>query len=215
MTYGKLSQPLLLIGSNSFEIFKEAERKFNDIFLKKDARPYYNGKFIFFDMNKVFRGQILHFPERFMHICSIEDKDTYNIFPCNNDLSYTLCNNKCNISHALEEFQKIDRNECLYRASRIHWIPEIIRLANQKDKNIKTWTKPERDKKGNLVKKHYIRYEEESVDYLIILKEEWRSGSLSHYKFNTAFPVFLKGNKRQYERDFKKYGNKQVNAPSK
>ena len=43
-----------------------------------------------------------------------------------NKKSVTLKNGKC-------------RNICIYRACRIKWITEIIKLANKNDKNIKIW----------------------------------------------------------------------------
>jgi len=92
--------------------------------------------------------------------------------------------------------------------ARIHWIPEIIQLANNSDPDIKTWTKPEKDSKGNRIYKHYIRYESGMVDYVVILKEERKQGQVYMYKFLTGFPVFLKRNKIEFDKDYQKYANK-------
>jgi len=210
----KLSQPLPLEGKNIIEKVNNAQKIFNNSFGLKQFRPEYRGKFIFFNTNKKYKGQNLMFPERFMHITSIEDKSNYTIFPCNNDITYSKCQNKCNPSMAHPEYQKIDRSECLYRLARIHWIFEIINLANSDDASIKEWTKAERDNKGNLVNKSFIRYEEGIVDYVIILKEDVRGGKIYKYHFITAFPVFTKRNKIQYDSDFNKYAQNKKSATS-
>ncbi|AKS37432.1 hypothetical protein NP92_02960 [Anoxybacillus gonensis] len=208
MNYGKLSQPLILTGNTIIDKIINLELIFSNLFMDKDKRPLYRGKFIFFDMNKLYKGMQLMFPERFMHICSIEDKPAYTIFPCNNDIAYYLCQNKCVNTNALTDFQKINRSECPYRMSRIHWIPEVIQLANNSDPDITTWTKPEKDNNGNRIYKHYIRYESGTVDYVVILKEERKKGQVYMYKFMTGFPVFTKRNKIQFEKDYQKYANK-------
>ncbi|MCL6617448.1 MAG: hypothetical protein K6T39_10215, partial [Anoxybacillus ayderensis] len=73
MSYGKLSQPLILTGNTILDKICNLEIYFSNLFMDKNKRPQYNGKFIFFDMNKLYNGIQLMFPERFMHICSIED----------------------------------------------------------------------------------------------------------------------------------------------
>lgn len=206
MSYGKLSHPLLLKGSNNFQLINHAKKIFEEIFIKQKSRPNLDGVFIFFDINAIVNSKTLSLPERFMHICSIIDKHNYTAFPCQNDITYSQCFNKCSITKALTDFQFIQRTECLFRASRIHWIPEIIRLANSNHNCIKSWATSERSRNGkSIIKKRYIRYEEESVDYVIILQEVWKYKTFSHYKFITAFPVFLKRNKIQFEQEYTTY----------
>lgn len=201
----KLSNPLVLQGDSVIEKINNSFKIFNSVFGLRQFRPNFNGKFIFFNTNKLYQGQQLMYPERFMHIISIEDKPTYTIFPCNNDVTYSLCQNKCSPSVAQAEFQKISRNECFYRLARVHWIPEIINLANSEDSNIKIWIKEEKDHKGKLIKKNYIRYDVGFVDYIIILKEDIKRGTIYKYDFVTSFPVFTKRNKDQFEKDYNKF----------
>lgn len=205
MRNSKLSPPVQLQGKNTLGMINNVFQNFDSIFGKKQARPEYNGVFIFFNTQKFYKGHSLSYPERFMHSCSIEDKPNYTAFPCNNDISYELCANKCDCSKALREFQILSRGECLYRLARIHWIPEVIELANRNDTNINAWIQIETDLKKNRIKKHYIRYESGVDDYVIILKEELGSKQkIKMYNFITAFPVFLKRNKDQFKKNYEK-----------
>lgn len=204
MKKSKLSPPIYPSSSTITEMIITTAVHFNKIFMQKDSRPYYNGKFVFFDINKKFNDIILPQPERFMHISSIVDKEKYTIFPCNNDFAYELCPNQCNMENALKEYRSIHRIECIYRLSRIHWIPEVINLANNNDLNIMTWTEKCKDKNKNLMYKHYIRYECGMDDYVVILKEKRREKIIRSYEFITAFPVFFKRNKYRYRQAFQK-----------
>ena len=116
---------------------------FFECFMKKENRPLYRGKFIFFNMSKDFyistNGitviQSLPMPERFFHIISLEDGwRKYNVPPCNNDDSIEYCKNECKLHNStIKEFRLINRTECYYRL-----IIMIIILRNgQKLKRIK------------------------------------------------------------------------------
>ncbi|WML26271.1 hypothetical protein [Neobacillus sp. OS1-33] len=205
MKLSKLSPPRQLHGASILEKINNIFYEFNEIFIKKEGRPYLNGKFIFFNISTKYKGRSFSYPERFMHACSIIEKDTHTMFPCNNDISYELCHNKCQCNQALDEFQVINRGECLYRLARIHWVPEVIELANQKDERIRAWSQNETDSKKNKIRKHYIRYECGMDDFLIIFKEDWRNKTLVKYDFITAFPIFLKHNKEQYDKNYAKF----------
>lgn len=210
--YGKLSSPLVLTGDTFIEMLENLEEYFATIFMDKDARALYNEKFIFFNMDRFHlgNGNRLKYPERFLHICSIEDKHNYTIFPCNNDKTYSLCKTYCNLTNSHTEFKKINRTECLYRMTRIHWIPEIINLANTKDEGITVWTKPTTDRHKNKIYKHFIRYESGIVDYVIILKEDRKRGYTQKYNFISAYPVFTKRNKEQFKEDYVRYAKETI-----
>lgn len=204
MFKSKLSLPQYPTSSTLEDMIDETAKKFDKIFMQKDSRPYYKGEFIFFNVNREYKGITLPHPERFLHISSIEEKEEYTIFPCNNDLSYEICTNKCDETEALNIYKNIHRSECIYRLSRVHWIPEIINLANKRDPNITAWTKKDKDKNKNLIYKRYIRYECGIDDYIVILKEKRKRNVVKFYEFITAFPVFYKRNKKQYKEDFEK-----------
>lgn len=204
MSFGKLSPPLLLNGDTIIQQIEDSKARFENVFLQNNSRPSYRNKSIFFDHNSNYRGAQLPFSERFMHITSIEESVKHTMFPCQNDISSYKCANQCVLSNAFPDYKMIGRNECLYRSSRIHWIPEILALADQQDPNISQWSTSEKDKRNKTVKKRYIRYTEELVDYVVILKEEWQRQDVKFYKFITAFPVFLKRNKDQFTLDYQK-----------
>lgn len=192
--------------------------QFYEGFLKKEIRPTYNEKFVFFNMNKelsinnngfVITKTLLK-PERFLHIVSLGNSEKYTSDPCYNDNSSLLCKNECNINKALEDFRVLNRTECYYRLSRIHRIPEVIELANNKDGSIQEWTEIEKnkvkDKNGKYritnVYKRFIRYKHRMDDYIVILKEDRKSGEIYKYDFITSFPLFNKVNKREYDNKY-------------
>lgn len=207
MNNKKISPPAPLIGTNLTEIIDKLFNKFYWIFLEKKSRPLFKNKFIFFNVNKNYKGYTLSYPERFMHLCSIEAKEKYTIFPCNNDIAYSLCKNKCTYKKALTEFQILGRTECPYRMSRIHWIPEIINLFNEGNTFIKNWQKYIKNPKtNNLDIYEFIRYEDDLYDYIIILREEKNKlGNIKMYTFITAYPVFYKRNKRDFDSQYNRY----------
>jgi hypothetical protein len=210
MNKKKLSPINTLYGSNLDEIILNLNNEFQRIFMDKNARPLFKNKFIFFNMNKNYKGYFLSYPEKFMHICSIEDKTDYTIFPCNNDYSYSICQNKCRFHYALSEFKILGRTECPYRMSRIHWIPEIITLFNEGNVYIKNWQKEVKNKKTNVIENYeFIRYEDGLSDYIIILQEKKnKDGDIRNYNFITAYPVFLKRNKLDFDQQYKRYTQK-------
>lgn len=188
---------------------------FHDCFMKQENRPDYNGKFIFFNMNKDIKVEIngirvnktLSKSERFLHIVSLENNGKkYNVDPCSNDDAITYCKNECNTDNSnLGEFKLLHRSECYYRLMRIHRIPEVIQLANNKDKDIQEWSEIEKDKKNNKIYKRFIRYNHKKDDYIIILKENRKNGSIDRYEFITAFPLFKRENKKEYDKKYQKY----------
>lgn len=202
-----LSPLYTLNGNNIEEMVYNLKNDFYHLFLQKDSRPLFKGKFIFFNMNNKFLEAELPFAERFMHICSIEDKVNYTMFPCNNDNAFSICKNKCIFNKALTAFQKIGRTECPYRMRRIHWIPEIINMYNFNNDFITNWAKTTKNKKTNqLVNTEFVRYNDGQNDYVVILREDIdKRGNIKKYNFITAYPVFLKNNKTDFDKQYRKY----------
>ncbi|WP_421663688.1 hypothetical protein [Lysinibacillus telephonicus] len=197
-----LSKPLILDQPTLEEKISFVVENFNEIFLKQENRPLFNNKTIYFEVSKEYRGMVHPYPEKLMHILSLEDKGEMAILPCNNDISNLICQNKCRLRNAMLDFQLLQRQECFYRMSRIHWIPEIIKLANNNSPHIKVWEEHTRNKKGKKVTKTFIRYQEGLIDYIIILAHRTKDGLLANYIFETAFPVFYERSKKQYDRSF-------------
>lgn len=196
-TISRLSEPIDYEGLTFEDKVEDAFIYFRDIFIKKENRPFYNNKFIFFDTSRITGNFELKYPERFIHITSLDDSDKYNVFPCTNDLSFENCYNKCSSESDIFSYHLIGRWECLYRLSRIHWIREVIDLANSYDSQITEWDVPECDNRRGTYYKRFIRYNCGIDDYVIILKDEGKS-----YRFITAFPVVSKKKKTEYEAQY-------------
>lgn len=221
MNKSNLSVALTCAGNDFLYDMEDIYIKFRDSFLNRENRPLYKGKFIFFNMNKEVmarRGElnesvILTKPERFLHIVSLSHNDKYTSDPCYNDSSIMLCSNECDLGRALEEFKILGRTECYYRLLRIHRIPEVIKLANNCDKDIQEWIEEERNTKRypdgrvrvNRVRKHFIRYNHKMDDYIVILKEDVRRGKIYKFDFVTAFPVFSKDIKKEFNDKYDNY----------
>lgn len=196
-----LSQPLILNQPTFDEKISCVIENFRGIFLDREKRPDFNGKGIYFEMSCEFRGLVHPYPEKLMHILSLEDKGQVDILPCNNDEASLICTNQCALRFAQRDFQFLQRKECFYRMSRIHWIPEIINLANSECDDIKIWEETEKDR-GRDVTKTYIRYQKGLIDYLIILRHRKKGAELLNYVFDTAYPVFYQRSKKQYDKRF-------------
>ncbi|MCM3711051.1 hypothetical protein [Sporosarcina luteola] len=178
---------------------------FNSIFIHQAYRPEFEGKTIYFEVSKTVNGITYPYPEKLMHIVSLEEKREHTILPCNNDVASISCSNQCEFAKAHILFVPLQRNECLYRMARIHWIPEIIDLANKKDPRVDVWVEKKKNKHNKFVEKTYIRFREGIIDYLIILAHRKRRGVLTNYIFDSAFPVFLNRSKKQYSQKYESY----------
>lgn len=190
----KLSPPKVYDGGSVEEMFNAGMDHFYNIFLKKDVKPKFNGKDVFFDMEKMYRRMFkMPYPLSFMHITSLNNEEKYTLFPCVNDLSYELCEGKCDLRFAQNSYKTYGRWDCLYRLHRIHWIPEIFALANARDSNVQITSKTKDDGR-EIYTNINIRYCCGMDDYLIVLKERKRSGD---YLLITAFPVVTKRKKRR------------------
>ncbi|MFF3103002.1 hypothetical protein [Viridibacillus arvi] len=200
-----LSQPLSLV-QPALDTFDEkinfVIENFKGIFLNRDNRPSFGGQEIYFEMSREVRGMLHPYPEKLMHILSLEGKNEVEILPCNNDEASMICANQCNFRMANRDFHFIQRQDCFYRMSRVHWIPEIINLANSGSLDIKIWVEEERNKRGKKIKKTFLRYQKGLTDYVIILTHRYRDGKFLNYIFETAFPVFYQRTKKQFDKNY-------------
>lgn len=205
-TESLLSRPVIYDGHSFSEQLQQAMDCFYNSFLKKEARPLYNNKKIFFDMKKEHKAFTFSYPERFLHIVSIDDDDKYDLFPCSNDISYENCTNFCEPPSSLFMFSALDRWECQYRLSRIHWIKEVIELANNGNRDISEWEEREYSSKGHY-NKRLIRYNCGMDDYLIVLKDRGKD-----YLFITAYPLLLKRAKARCDKNYRAFLSKNKKA---
>ena len=82
---------------DTVEIIDMCYASFKENMIKKENRPLLRGKNIFVPLEwNQFKA------EAFWHAASTEPNKIFNIFPCNNDYSYTLCDSNCiNENHTI------------------------------------------------------------------------------------------------------------------
>lgn len=176
----------------SSEIFDVCHNKFKQTIATKD-RPFFHGREIYVPLK-----WIENKAEIFWHSASIEQKPGLDIKPCTNDLSAAFCSENCISGTELITMDNGDvRAKCLYRALRVGWIRDVIELYNANDMRVKYWEKVNSKKRNRL----YLRYQEEELDYLIVLEEK----SDKRVQLITAYPVFFVSAKRDYEKDYQEY----------
>lgn len=196
-----LSDPLYPVNyKDDISLFEDSYKIFDENLRNIEKRPRLWGKKIFIDCtNFADDGRELSY----WHICSIgADDSKYDMYPCLNDSAGSKCQYKCDVDHE-ENFLK-DKNgiPCVYRASKIIWLIEILRLANLGgSRYIKIWkTQNKKTRQVDLL----IRYESEIIDYVIIFKIQ-NAESEYPYRFKTAFPIVLKSYKRRYDKEYINY----------
>lgn len=193
--YGKLSSPLTLSSDYSSSL-AIAYSFFEQNIAPPENRPLLFGKRVFIEA----REQIDNRPSGFWHIVSLERNHRFTkILPCNNDAAITTCMENCNHpTHAISLKSGTEtRNICLYRASRIPWIIDIITLANSGDSDIQMWLKPGGQYASN---KLYLRYNKSGADYVLIFSAEKK-----YYRLISAFPVFYLSEKATFDKDAAQY----------
>lgn len=210
MKHEKLSPPIEL-DLNEFQSLQEIidfvySNYFKVDFMDKNKRERINGDFIYLDLDFV-----EYKPERFWHLISFNPSDEkYTVNPCVNSRDFIMCRNlkeECqnSLSSAFETKLK-ERCECIYRLRRIHWINEILKLANENDESIKLWYEDIRGEDNYVIRKTFIRFQEGVADYIIILMD----GTVYNkkgYKFITAYPVVHNGTKKNLDNGFREFSS--------
>ena len=136
--------------------------------------------------------------EIFWHSASIEPKQKLDILPCNNDIASSVCANNCVVATDSIVLNGIEREKCIYRATRVNWIRPVIEMYNNKDTRVKYWEKVHTTNKKNRL---YLRYQEKEIDYLIVFEDK----SDKRVRFITAYPIFFLSAKNDYESDYQIY----------
>lgn len=141
----------------------------------------------------------------FWHMASLENKDLkknnkdrfyYNIKPCNNTIISNKCSN-CTQHTFCINIRKTNRDICIYRMKSVKFFKITIERANELGLNVKIWKLEKcsnRRQKENILK---IRFQENEIDYLIILKEKENI-----YYFITAYLVFEQREKNDLDKEY-------------
>lgn len=204
--YYGLSYPKVFTNRN---ILIDIQNEYNilyESFIKLENRPSLRGIPIFIKNQKK-NGM----EDRYLHAVSITDKGYYKkVYPCTNLPYSKSCIPKCKKENASFVFASLDKGrvECQYRLSRIQWIPQIIKYANENDPRITMWRYDKKDSSGKWYWARYVRYECEFIDYLIVFHELYDKldkTKLNYLEFKTAYPVFDPIKSEDLTKQSKKY----------
>ena len=185
-------------------IFEQAYAVFETELKVKDTRPRLLDRFVFINFDDEFQGK----PRSFWHIASIGDDDSkYEKIPCAGDPAESFCTYQCDPDHKENFLQTVNRIPCCFRACRIRWIGEIIRLANENPPTplLRVWKqKNQRTGENNLL----IRFMENAVDYVVVFRAIYKHSDIYMYQLVTAYPVVLPGFKRRFDKEYENYCRK-------
>ena len=166
---------------------------FKNSMVSKENRPQLGERNIYVPLNWIeYKAEI------FWHVSSIEPKGKFKILPCNNDSSSFICNSNCiNLTNSIILGGMNKREKCIYRSIRVGWIKSVIEMYNGGDPRVKYWEKVDSDKRNRI----YLRYQEEEIDYLVVLDDK----SSKRVVLITAFPVFFISVKQDYDKAYQNY----------
>lgn len=175
------------------KIMDKCHDLFKSSMASKENRPQLGEREIYVPLNWIeYKAEI------FWHAASIEPKEKLDILPCNNDSSSFMCNSNCiNLTNSIIVGNMNEREKCIYRSTRVGWIKPVIEMYNSGDARVKYWEKVNSDKRNRI----YLRYQEEEIDYLVVLDDK----SSKRVMLVTAFPVFFISAKRDYDKEYQNY----------
>lgn len=191
----KLS-PILELSGDLQQGLATAYAYFSEYIGNRAHRPTLFDKEVFIECSEIINER----PVGFWHLVSLEEKHKFSkIVPCVNDRNINLCGQNCiSQKHQIAiKYGTEIRNLCLYRASRIPWIIDIIKLASRGDSSVAVWLKPGGNKASD---KLYLRYNHDGQDYVIIFSVEKR-----FYRMISAFPVFYLNEKQKMDEDHRAF----------
>ena len=115
-----------------------------------------------------------------------------SILPCTNDVSYENCAGNCVTLSRLVEIKNENetRAVCLYRATHLPWIIDVIKLANEKNSFVNCWKLVDDRNRSKL----YVRYKKGIADYILIFSDEKK-----YYRLLTAYPVFMVRDRQKFD----------------
>jgi len=191
---------------DTMAFFQRCYENLQRTFFDSRQRPLLHGKRIDVDLKSKIGGCF----EIFWHITGFSEEDLGSVplpfKPCVNSLSTERCDGNCINKFKWKEMPSKERRYiCLYRASFCGLIPEIVRKANENAPDVKYWEKT----KGHKTR-IYLRYQFETVDYLVVFEVK----SEIRVFFVTAFPLFFERAKMQSDKDYFKYNENNKNQLS-
>lgn len=178
----------------------EIAKSSNDVYEKQCVTTVLFDKPINFSKEKLENYSI-----DFWHMGSLENKDLkrnskienyYNIKPCNNTTYSNKCANCIEHNFSINVRNKM-RDKCVYRMSSIDIFHQVIHKANALEDDIQIWKVEDYSSRRTKEIKLKIRYQNNDIDYLIILNEKSEG-----YFFITAYPIFEQREKNDLNKEY-------------
>lgn len=188
-----IGDKIKLNGNDMEQNIQELYKLFLSIYGNLGKEPImFENKRIFVELTSF--AEMKH--EIFWHLISLSQNENFNVFPCKNDESKQYCNQNCiNKTKVVMLSKNRESRICMYRSIRMHWLKEIISLANSKNQYISIW-----EKEGH----KYIRYKKQvdniDEEYIVILKI--MNGT---YRFVSCYPVFYINSSYNFEKDYQNF----------
>lgn len=184
---------------NSFEtedeIIEACYTKFKECVLNKGARAKLFDRDVFIPIEPWIERKA----QMFWHLASMSLKEKVSVFPCNNDVVISKCNENCIYHKRQITLSNGDlRDICYYRATKAFWVQQIILYANKEDACVKLWTKRDNKKKRNEL---YLRYQYLHIDYIAVFEDKPNG----KYVLLSAYPVFYINSKNGFNKDYQNY----------
>ena len=193
--------PEIILNGELTEIEKKLifHNEYLNLFTDNNSRIKINNiYYLSININPMFQNK----HEAFWHLICLDKITKYSSDMCINHVSKVLCHNNCDFSKDTLTSHVLNAIPCIYRGMKVHWIKKIIELYNNNDSSISSWRVKDKNKQsGKISYKLKIRFIDYTADYIIVLKEIYGPNkNLAHYKLITAFPVTLKDNNSNYNK---------------
>lgn len=195
MLTDKLS-PILELTNDVDESMIIAYEYFQTHIADRTKRPALFDKEVYIECSETIDDK----PVGFWHMVSIEERHKFpKLLPCTNDPCIALCAQNCNegTKQVTIKYGSETRNLCPYRASKLPWILDIIKLANRDEASVKVWLKPGNKSASD---KLYLRYNKYGYDYVLIFSVQRK-----FYRLISSFPVFYLSEKQELDEEYKQY----------
>lgn len=165
-----------------------------------DKREKYKGKEIKLRLTPpYYEGR----EEAFLHLTGFDEITKYGSKkPCEKIILTGNCFTDC----VSDNIPKNQRNLCIFRASLLPWFNAILKLANNNDPHIKCWENIRIDRNRKRENKNIlIRFQEEEIDYLIVIGVFIKNNDEEVYQLRSAYPLFFKSSKKIADKEYENY----------
>lgn len=186
------TQPPVIIDSFD-KVIEDTHQYFKTVWKPEESRPKLFDTHIHINHGNLIDNK----EESYRHMISLDPREHFNVLPCQNHLSKTLCNLNCFSQKHMVDYKGVARRVCLYRTLEIRMFERIIEVANSKSNKLMVWKTPV-GAKSNTDELINLRFIERNVDYLVVLA--YKS---NRYKYISSYPLFYINSQNDCSRDFR------------